>query len=126
MNAEQILQEQVWRDGRDFITDHADETDDWDDMYDKMFAADDVTGNGPYGYSNPLSSLQLGELIFDSDLMWLAVNNLGLTSEDLVKHVFGEGESGCLWLDCILRITMMDQLADELEEFYEKVWSQKS
>lgn len=109
----QQYKDQVLSDGKSFI-DEAIRTDvnqPWDYVFDEMFTADDVTGNGSGSYT--MNSIKAKELV--SDLLW---------DEDALDAIKDMGMNG--WppdpesADVIARCAALYQVASELEEYYEE------
>lgn len=88
-----------------------------DDIYDELFVADGVTGNGSgsYTFNRYLASENVADAIWDDDIV-CALNEIGVNIDELIKDRDPEG------LDVSIRCVILSHVMGDLEEHFDELF----
>lgn len=106
---------EVYNDGRAYIDENIEYYDDFDTIYDYMWCADSVTGNGSgsYTFSTHVAQQNVAEVIWDEDFLDELVG-IGWSIEDTFKQ-------GAEALDVTARCLALGRNYSKLEEYYNEL-----
>lgn len=125
MNYEQYVN-QVRNDAIDYIDDQVNSgcwTKDTsiDDIYDELFDADGVTGNGSgsYTFNSYRASENVADAIWDDDIVY-ALGEMGVNVSEFIKDRDPEG------LDVSIRCAILGHIMGDLEEHFEDLVNEEN
>lgn len=109
---------EVFEDACDFMESYLDEDtafQEYEEVYDKMWATDEVCGNGYEGYPRIYHEMVAGA-VFDQELMDGVRDNFG---ELEAANFIGKGIDGITYIDASIRCFMLGELGHRLEPLWD-------
>lgn len=110
---------EVLKDGRDFISVHIYDYEDFDCCFDDMCISDEVTGNGPYGHEVYFDDDIIMKAILDTNIVKDYIDDVGLS----LNHLAANGDEGRMKLDCYIRDFVLSELYGQLKSYWNKLYN---
>ena len=108
---------EVFDDACDFMDEYLDEetaNQEYEEVYEAMWATDEVCGNGVDGYRNIYDEM-VKDALFDEFIIGEVEAEFGKLD---YARIVGEGIKGLIYLDATIRCWMLGQLGERLEPLW--------